>query len=141
MHRGAAEAPRGTGARVAGEEDEVMSRLALAMGVSRLAAISSPAAQEEAQVRALRRAQLLAALKEKTAGIPEASQLWEEFNAIEQISVVLFSALAPLGPGPNPNRTCPLSQADDNAMSEVAAEVVSLLHCLAPGRARQPGDA
>ena len=67
-----------------------MSRLALAMGVSRLAAISGPAAQEEAWARALRRAQLLAALKEKTAGIPEASQLWEEFDAIEQVSVPLF---------------------------------------------------
>ena len=79
VHRGAAEAPRGTGARAAGEEDELMSRLALAMGVSCLATISSPAAQEGARARALRRAQLLAALKEKTAGIPEASQLWEEF--------------------------------------------------------------
>ena len=28
VHRGAAEAPRGTGARAAGEEDEAMSRLA-----------------------------------------------------------------------------------------------------------------
>ena len=92
VHRGAAEAPRGTGARAAGEEDEAMSRLALAMGVSRLATISGPAAQEEARVRALRRAQLLAALKEKTAGIPEASQLWEEFDAIEQVSVTFFSA-------------------------------------------------
>ena len=83
MHRGAAETPRGTGARAAREEDEAMSRLALAMGVSRLATISGPAAQEEARAHALRRAQLLAALKEKTAGIPEASQLWEEFDAIE----------------------------------------------------------
>ena len=56
MHRGAAEAPRGTGARASGEEDEAMSRLALAMGVSRLATISGPAAQEEARVRTLRRA-------------------------------------------------------------------------------------
>ena len=85
-------APRGTGARAAGEEDEAMSRLALAMGVSRLATISCPAAQEEARVRVLRRAQLLAALKEKTAGILEASLLWEELEAIEQVSVVLPSA-------------------------------------------------
>ena len=69
-----------------------MSRLALAIGVSRLAMISGPAAQEEAWVGALRRAQLLVALKEKTAGIPKVSQLWEEFDAIEQVSVVLFSA-------------------------------------------------
>ena len=89
VHQGAAEAPRGTGARAAGEEDWVVSRLALAMGVSRLATISGPAAQEEARVRALRRAQLLAALKEKTAGIPEASLLWEELEAIEQVSVVV----------------------------------------------------
>ena len=70
VHRGAAEAPRGTGARATREEDEVMSRLALAMGVSCLVTISGPVAQEEARVRALRRAQLLSALKEKTAGIP-----------------------------------------------------------------------
>ena len=54
--------------------------------------ISGPAAQEEARVRALRRAQLLAALKEKTAGISEASQLWEELEAIEQVSVAFLSA-------------------------------------------------
>ena len=88
VHRGAAEAPRGAGARAAGEEDEVVSRLALAMGVSRLATISGPAAQEEARVRALRRAQLLAALKVKTAGIPEASVLWAELEVIEQVSFV-----------------------------------------------------
>ena len=92
MHRGTAEAPRGTGAHAAGEEDEVVSRLALAMGVSRLATISGPAAQKEARVRGLRRAQLLAALKEKTVGIPEASLLWEELEAIEQVSVVFPSA-------------------------------------------------
>ena len=56
VYRGAAEAPRGTGARAAGEEDEAMSRLAMAMGISRLATISGPAAQEEARVHALRRA-------------------------------------------------------------------------------------
>ena len=38
-------------------------------------ALGIPAVQEEARVRALRRAQLLAALKEKTAGIPRASAL------------------------------------------------------------------
>ena len=59
----AAEAPRGAGARAAGEEDEAASRFALAMGISRLATISGPAAQEEARVRVLRRAQLLTALK------------------------------------------------------------------------------
>ena len=89
---GAAEAPREAGARAAGEEEEVASRSALAKGISCLAAISGPAAQEEARERALRRAQLLAALKERTAGIPEVSQLWEEFDAIEQVSVVLLSA-------------------------------------------------
>ena len=53
---------------------------------------SCPAAQEEARVRALRRAQLLAALKEKTIGIPEASLLWAEFDAIEQVSITLLLA-------------------------------------------------
>ena len=72
---GAAEAPREAGARAAGVEEEVASRSTLAKGISRLAAISGPAAQEEARVHALRRAQLLAALKEKTAGIPGASVL------------------------------------------------------------------
>ena len=43
-------------------------------------------------MRALRRAQLLAALKEKTTGILEASLLWEEFDAIEQVSITLLSA-------------------------------------------------
>ena len=43
VNRGAAEAPTETGARAAGE-DEAMSRLAMAMGVSRLATISGPAA-------------------------------------------------------------------------------------------------
>ena len=69
-----------------------MSHLAMAMGVSCVATISGPAAQEEARVRALHRAQLLAALKEKTAGIPRASQLWEEFDAIEQVSITFLLA-------------------------------------------------
>ena len=59
------------------------SRSALAKGISRLVAISGPAAQEEARVRALRRAQLLAVLKDKTAGIPGASALWSELETIE----------------------------------------------------------
>ena len=75
VHLGTVEATRGAGAYAAGEEDEVVSRLALAMGVSRLATISGPAGQEEARVRAFRRAHLLAALKEKTAGILGASVL------------------------------------------------------------------
>ena len=40
---GMAETPRGAGTCAAEEEDEVASRLALAMGVSRLATISGPA--------------------------------------------------------------------------------------------------
>ena len=118
-----------------------MSRLALAMGVSCLVTISGPAAQEEARARTLRRAQLLAALKEKTAGSrrhPSSGRSSTPSN----MSALLFSRpLASLGPGLDPARTCPLSQVDDNAMSEVAAEVGSLLHYPAPGRARQPGDA
>ena len=90
VYLGAAEAPREAGARAAGEEEEVASRSALAKGISRLAAISGPAAQE-ARVRALRRAQLHAALREKTAGIPGAPALWSELEAIEQVS-----AAAPL---------------------------------------------
>ena len=88
---GVAEAPREAGARAAGEDEEVASHSALAKGISRLADISGPAAQEEARVRALRRAQLLAALREKTAGIPGVSALWTELEAIEQVS-----AAAPL---------------------------------------------
>ena len=99
---GAAEAPRGAEARAAGEEEEVASRFALAKGISRLATISGPAAQEEARVRALRRAQLLAALKEKTAGIPGASALWAELEAIEQVSVV--ASLTPCSSGAPGNR-------------------------------------
>ena len=41
---GAAEAPREAGARATGEEEEVASCSALAKGIARLAAISSPAA-------------------------------------------------------------------------------------------------
>ena len=63
--------------------------MALAMGFSRLATISDPVTQEEARARALRRAQLLVALKEKTAGIPGASVLWAELKAIEQVSIVV----------------------------------------------------
>ena len=70
-----------------------MSRPALAKGISRLVAISGPTAQEEARMRALQRAQLLAALMEKTAGIPGASTLWTELEAIEQVST-----MAPLTP-------------------------------------------
>ena len=70
-----------------------MSRFALAKGISRLVTISGPAAQEEARVRALRRAQLLVTLKEKTTGILGASALWTELEAIEQVS-----AVAPLTP-------------------------------------------
>ena len=88
MYLGAAEAPRGAGACAAGEEYEVVSRFALAKGISRLATISGPAAQEEARVRALRRDQLRSALKEKTAGIPGASVLWAELKVIEQVSIV-----------------------------------------------------
>ena len=80
---GAAEAPREAGARSAGEEEEVASCSALAKGISSLAAISGPATQEEAWARALRKAQLLAALREKTAGIPGAPALWSELKAIE----------------------------------------------------------
>ena len=76
--QGAAEAPMGVVAHAAGEENEVAPRLALAMGVSRLVTISGAAAQEEARVHALRRAQLLEALKKKTAGILGASVLWTE---------------------------------------------------------------
>ena len=89
----AAEAPRCAGASAAREEDEVVSCFALAKGISLLATISGPAAQEEARVRVLRRAQLLAALKEKIAEILGASALWTELKDIEQVS-----AVAPLTP-------------------------------------------
>ena len=90
----AAEAPTGVEARAAGDEDEVVSRFALAKGISSLATIFGPAAQEEARGRALRRAQLLVALKEKTAGIPSAFAVWTELEAIEKVS-----AASPLAPG------------------------------------------
>ena len=86
----------------------MVSRLALAMGVSRLATISGPAAQEEARMRALHRAQLLVASKEKTAGIPEASLLWGELEAIEQVNVAFPPAPRSSGPGLDPDRTFPL---------------------------------
>ena len=88
---GAAEAPWEAGACAAGEEEEVVSRAALAKGISHLVAISGPVAQEKARMRALRRSHLLAALREKTAGIPGAPALWSELEGIEQVS-----AAAPL---------------------------------------------
>ena len=99
MCPGAAEAPREAGGRAAGEEEEVASRSALAKGISRMAAISGPAAQEEARVRALRRAQLLVAFKEKTAGILGASVLWSKLKAIEQVSAAApLTSCPPWGP-------------------------------------------
>ena len=74
------------------------SRSALAKGISRLAAISGPAAQEGVRVRALRRAQLLAALK-KTAGIPGVSALWSKLEYIEQVSAAApLTSCPPWGP-------------------------------------------
>ena len=99
VYLGAAEAPREAGAHAAGEEEEVVSRSALAKGISRLATISGPAAQEEARVRALRRAQLLADLKEKTTGIPRVFTLWSELEAIEQVSAAApLNSCPPWGP-------------------------------------------
>ena len=82
VFRGAAEAPRGAGARAA-EDEEVVSRPAVARDLSRLAAITGPAAQAEARARDIRRAHLMATLKERTAGTPGLSPLWAELEALE----------------------------------------------------------
>ena len=89
IFRGAAEAPRGAGARAA-EDEEVVSRPALACNLSRLAAIIGPAAQEEARVRAIRRAHLMSTLKERTTRIPGLSPLWDKLEAIEYVSTLNF---------------------------------------------------
>ena len=64
--------------------------------------------------------------------------LWAELEVIELESVVAPLTPALLGPGLDPDRIFPQSQADDNAMSEVVAAVLSLLRCLASGRAGRP---
>ena len=87
--RGAAEAPKGARARAA-EEGEAVSRPTVAQNLARLAAVSGPAAQEEARVRAIRRAYLWSVLRERTAGIPELSQLVAELEAIEQVITLTF---------------------------------------------------
>ena len=89
VFQGAAEAPSGAGVR-ATKDEEVVSRPAFPQNLSRMAAITVPATQEEARVRAIRRAHLMATLKERTAGIPGLSPLWAELEAIEQVSTLTF---------------------------------------------------
>ena len=83
---GTVEAPRGDGARAAGEEEEVASHPAPAGTISRLSALSGPEAQEEVRVRALRRAHILSALQEMTEGVSGALALWSEISGIERVS-------------------------------------------------------
>ena len=75
VFRGAAEAPRGAGARAAEEEEEVVSHRAVDRNLSRLVAITGPTAQAEARERDARRSHLLATLKERTAEVPGLSPL------------------------------------------------------------------
>ena len=86
--RGVAEAPSEAGARAA--DGEVASRSSVAQNLSRLAAISGPAAQEEARIRAVRRAYLWSILRERAAEIPELSPVVAELEAIEQVCGLLF---------------------------------------------------
>ena len=94
VFRGAAEAPSEAGARATGK-NEVASHSSAAQNVARLAAVSGPVAQEEARIRAVRRAHLWSILKERTAGIPELSLVVAELEAIEQVHCFLFSVFPP----------------------------------------------
>ena len=89
VFRGVAEAPRGARARAA-EEEEVVSRSAVARDLSRLAAITDPMAQAEAHAQDIRRAHLMETLKERTAGASGLSPLWVELEALEQVSTQAF---------------------------------------------------
>ena len=89
VFRGAAEAPRGAGSRAA-EEEEVVSRPPVVRDVERQAAITGPAAQAEARARDIRRAHLMATLRERTAGTPGLSPLWAELEALDQVNTRAF---------------------------------------------------
>ena len=87
--QGVAEAPSGAGVRST-EDEEVLSRPSFSQNLSRMAAITVPATQEEARVRAIRRAHMMATLKKRTTGILGLSPLWDELEAIVQVSTLTF---------------------------------------------------
>ena len=83
---GAAEAPRGAGAQAAGGGGAA----AFADQIAHLPAVSGPDAQEEARVRATRKAHLWATLQEQTAGIPALARIVEELEALDWVSAAIF---------------------------------------------------
>ena len=87
--QGVAEAPSGAGVRST-EDEEVLSRPSFSQNLSRMAAITGLTAQEEARVRAIRRAHLMSTLKERTTRIPGLSPLWDKLEAIEYVSTLNF---------------------------------------------------
>ena len=93
VFRGAAEAPSEAGARAT--DGEVASRSSAAQNVARLATVSGPAAQEEARIRAVRRAHLWSILKERIAGILELSLVVAELEAVEQVHCLFFFVSPP----------------------------------------------
>ena len=84
VFRGAAEAPRGAGARATGG-GRGATRATLADQIARLAKVSGPDAQEEVRVRAIRKAHRWAALKEQTAGILALARMVEELEALDLV--------------------------------------------------------
>ena len=89
VFHGAAETPRGAGVRAAGD-GEGASRAAFADKLVHLAAVSGPDAQEEATVRATRKAHLWDTRREQTAGIPALARIVEELEALDWLSVAIF---------------------------------------------------
>ena len=85
VFRGAAEAPRGAGAR-ATEEGRGASRAALHEYRGRLQAATGPHTQEEAVARAMCKAQLWATLKELLASNPALAQAVEELEHLDMVS-------------------------------------------------------
>lgn len=90
VFHGAAEAPRGAGARATGEGGGA-ARAVLSDQIAHLAAVLGPGAQEEARVRAIRKAHLWAALREQTAGTPALARVVEELETLDLVrSTILF---------------------------------------------------
>ena len=95
IFRGAVEAPSRAGARAAGEGGGA-AHVVLTDQIAHLAIVLGSGAQEEARVRAIRKAHLWAALRKQTAGTPALSRIMEELKTLDLVSVVtLLSFIRP----------------------------------------------
>ena len=92
--RGAVEAPRGAGARAAGEERGA-GQTVLREQLARLEAATGLDAQAEARARAIRKAQLWAVLREQLAGNPALVAAVTELEHLDAVSSPSPSFLLP----------------------------------------------